>query len=301
MPFRLRKVRKLCFVAALVPCLAAGLMATSRPATTPASDAAGPGREIKDDTIRLIYPPAGAMEYGLHLMMVWPTAEDIDARYAEDDISRQLPARPYPHGGKLRRQPPKALWRGGVSPQAAVDDSVKWCPELLQKRWLMNATDLKEIMLPLRDKEQAQYSKTWVRYSVDGHAIQVCQMRWIACIVIKPDFERGKNAQVLREVPAREKLVRDVAERFLKSGPEFAAAPLKEVNPLISAREWGADPRAETYFALDDDKLPAKQIVPGSLLARLLYAYTDGGAICFWIKKTEAGHERDMNPLDRWF
>jgi len=287
---------------------------SSVPTTKPASSSPAKGRvlpPIPPDVklpplpkaipadVQLAAMPDVKLKMNLERLVRWPSEKFIKSHLATRDRTAEFPSkwRDNNRSGK-----PISV---GVMSLKDVHRSANGSVRLvLKQEWRL----LRLKMLPLMNEGSPQLSTVWGRYDIEGQGVQVSQMRWVICVVIKPDWEK-KTAE--KDNPSntaeRTKFIKTVAEKFLRAGKELAHLPLKaktlSMKPTNRPTTGPAKAR-HTFFEIDVDEMVKRKMTfkNNSRWIHLLALSTDGRSLCVWVaKRGPLAGSRVITSKDPWF
>ncbi len=244
--------------------------------------------------VQLVAVPDVKLKMNLERLVRWPSQEFIKSHLATKDRSAKFP-------------PKRFKSAGAMSPRDAVRGGSTYIRLLLKQEW--QPRRLIGAMLPLMNEGSPQFSTVWARYEIEGHAVQVSQMRWVMCVVIKPDWEK-KTAEKDKpsNTPERATFIKAVAEKFFREGKELARLPLK-ANQTLSGKPTSAATTVpagarHTFFEIDVDEMVKKKITFKNtrLWMELVALSTDGRTLCVWLaKRGPLGGQLVITSKHPWF
>jgi len=124
-------------------------------------------------------------------LAVWPSADEIRRKKAQEDRSEKFPAK-FPPGKDYSNAKPLCI--GAIPPEAALKGAEHWIRTVLKAEWV--PSDVAARLHALAEKDPGN-SAVWCRYKIKGHAIQFGQMRGVMCVVIRPGEPKGEGETAL--------------------------------------------------------------------------------------------------------
>ncbi len=235
--------------------------------------------------VQLVAVPDVKLKMNLERLVRWPSEEFIKSHLATKDRSAKFPPKWLNND-----RSGKPISVGAMSPRDAARSASDYIPLILKQEW--QPRGVIKGMFPLMNEGSPQLSTVWARYEIEGHAVQVSQMRWVMCVVIKPDWEK-KTAE--KDEPSntaeRATFIKAVAEKFFREGKELARLPLK-ANQTLSRKPTSAATTVpagarHTFFEIDVDEMVKNKIAFKNtrLWMELLALSTDGRSLCVWLAK----------------
>lgn len=202
------------------------------------------------------------VEEGMGDWVVWSSDEEAKARVPLRDRRAEFPEVPSGlHAGP-----------GAVSPDEAQADAAAWIRRVLRPELIPDDLDDRFILLQEDDPSR---SSVRCRFETNGTGIQITQLRWALCAVIRPDPALAEDLAVETIGPALFPLV------FTK-GAEMAGAGAIAVPGL-----------PQGYWAFD-----------AALGMRRWWGwfswYTDGRSFAAYIRRYDGGAHA-MRAGDPWF
>ncbi len=199
--------------------------------------------------------------------VVWPSEDDVRARGPARDRRAEFPAE-GPGGDYAVYGNP-----GAVSPDEARADAAAWVHRILRPELIPEDLDARLVLLQEQDPSR---SSVRCRFETNGTGVQVTQLRWALCVVVRPDPALVEGLAVEAIGPA-------VFRAVLTRGDTMAAARGKAVPDLPYATWESGDPLSNAWW--------------GSFLW-----YTDGRSVAVYARRWEAG----VGPVparagDPWF
>lgn len=250
------------------------------------------------DDVQLTGVPSVEVGQGIEDLVRWPDKDRQHLKAAKLDRSKEFPAKTQPKTGRVQVA-------GAVSPEEAVSEAAYWVTRVLRREYV--PARLKTSLLTLSAENPAK-STVFVRYEIKGYAIQVSQMRWIECIVIKPNWKDSDEpmAHLAKSDAEREAFVKRIIAETMIEGEQLADIPLmvkkfpaerdKIDGPEIRANDKTIPnsvattldkPHEDSTFFVVDLKAWAngKDTVPTRRWIAMHTVSTDGRVVCIWLKK----------------
>ncbi|HOS92026.1 MAG TPA: hypothetical protein PLQ54_01830 [Armatimonadota bacterium] len=198
--------------------------------------------------------------------VVWPSEDEVRARGPLRDRRAEFPAEGADGKPIVRGDP------GAVSPDEARADAAAWVRRILKPELVPDDLDDGFVLL---QEEDPSRSSVLCRFEIHGTGIQVTQLRWALCVVMRPD-------------PA---LIEGLEPRAI--GPAAFRAVFTKGDAMAGARF--SDVPGLPYFAQELDLSVSSALWWGGF-----FWYTDGRSTAVYIRRADRGHS-PARAGDPWF